>query len=86
MWYRDAALVAVRQQDLERELRAAAAIAEFTIAPRPSSPARAADAIRARSAAGIRRIGEAAIGLSRRIDVPECDAATYGTNRGAAAS
>jgi hypothetical protein len=86
MWHRDAALVAIRQQDIEREVRAAAVLTATREDGRSARPATAATAVRSRSAAGIRRLGEAVIGLSQRIDVPECDGPGYCPDRRTAAS
>ena len=83
MWYRDYTLVQQRIQDVQRGAREASVLAAL-FGRTPRRAARRQSRIRALSAAGTRRVGQAVIGLSDWIDARASDADCYQCGRQAA--
>jgi hypothetical protein len=73
MWYRDHTLVQQRILDMRREAHDARVVSAL-LAGTPRNPGRHRSRARAASAAVIRRVGNAAIELSMRLDCSPVDA------------
>jgi hypothetical protein len=77
MWYRDYTLVQSRLQEIERGVIQANLVA----LAKTGHPSQHRNLIRSATAAGVRRVGRAVIGLSDRIDACAAEADAYTARR-----